>query len=263
MQSMKKQRNNDRSPRKNIGFYISLAICITAVGAAAWTTYAGIEENNSTVQEESVQESQHTEVNDELSGQTYERSEPLPESSTAPKEESRTEEKTKAQTKKTSVIAEGSKAAPVIKEQSSAPEKNSTIISFPVENGRIVKPFSPKNPLRSLTMNDWRTHSGTDISASAGASVRAIMAGKVSRVYDDPLLGKVIEISHTGGYTARYCGISDNPVVKAGSNVRAGDTIGYLGTIPSECKDKPHLHLEIKYDKSFFDPALILKNMKS
>ncbi len=260
MQSMKKQRNHNRSPRMNIGFYISLAICLIAVGAAAWTTFSGIDEYNRSVQEESAGQSQHTEVNDELSGQTYERSEAKPESSAAVKEESSRDESSKAEVKKTAAKTDETKASAVNAEQSGVKSKNSTVISFPVENGKIIKPFSPKNPLRSETMNDWRTHSGTDISGSSGASVRAVMAGKVIRVYNDPMLGNVAEIEHTGGYTARYCGLDDNPVIKKGNIVSSGDTIGYLGAIPSESKDGPHLHLEIRYDKALFDPALIFSN---
>lgn len=247
----------------NIGFYISLAICLIAVVAAVWTTYSGIDEYNRSVQEESVPQSRHTQVNDEVSGELYERSEPQPESSAAIKEESSRTEVSKVRAVKTSEKSEAPKAAAVNAEQSTPLEENSTIVSFPVENGKIIKPFSPKNPLKSLTMNDWRTHGGADISASSGASVKAIMAGKVSKVYSDPMLGNIIEISHTGGYTASYCGLSDTPVVKTGSNVSSGDTIGYIGTVPSECKDEPHLHLEIRFDNALFDPSLIFSSGNS
>ena len=259
MQNMKKQRDQRRSAKKNIGFYISLAICIAAVAGAALTTYGSIEEYNRSADEVSSEQSQEAQVNDEVSGQTYDLSQ-AEESIAASSEPERTEKKKVIVKKKeaSEYTAKSEQTAPVNAEKSDAavPDKKA-LTAKPVEKGEVIKGFSPKDPIKSETMNDWRTHSGVDISAGEGTPVRSIMDGTVKKLYSDPLLGNVIEISHKGGYEARYCGLTDTSVVKAGSNVNAGDTIGYIGKIPSESKDKPHLHLEVTIDGGYIDPTLI------
>ena len=53
MFSMKKEKIARKSPRKNISFYISLALCIAAVAGAAWNTYGSIDEYVETGEESS------------------------------------------------------------------------------------------------------------------------------------------------------------------------------------------------------------------
>lgn len=256
MLSMKNEKNYRRSPKKNIGFYISLAVCLAAVAGAAWTTYGSIEEYDQLAEESTLQQSQNTQVNEEVSGQTYEKSEP--EEISKPEESSKQESLTVRQDSTAKAAAAESSAAvsePSAKE--TAAEESKPLVTEPIDKGEVIKSFSPKNPVKSETMGDWRTHSGVDIAAGEGSPVRAIMDGTVKKLYTDPLLGNVIVIEHTGGYEVYYCGVTDTSIAKEGSTVNAGDTIGYVGTIPSESKDKPHLHIEVKLDGNYMDPTLI------
>ena len=56
--------NQTKNGKKNIGFYIALAVCIATVAAAAWTTYGSIVGQDDT--------SQDVGVDHEISGQAYE-----------------------------------------------------------------------------------------------------------------------------------------------------------------------------------------------
>ncbi len=253
MLDMKNERNYKKSPKKNIGFYISLAVCLVAVAGAALTTYGSIREYNGTSEESSMQESENTKVNEEVSGQKYEKTEE--------EESSKTELSTVS--RESSVSSTVSEQSEQISEDESssvrqtAAEQSSPATAEPVDKGEVIKPFSPKNPLKSDTMGDWRTHGGVDISAGEGTPVRAIMDGTVKDLYTDPLLGNIIEIEHSGGYESLYCGVTDTSIAQKGSPVKAGETIGYVGKIPSEAKDPCHLHLEVKLDGNNMDPTLI------
>ena len=53
MKSNTKEKNNN--PKKNAGFYIALALCITAIGGAAWTTYSSVLDYQTPKEESSAQ----------------------------------------------------------------------------------------------------------------------------------------------------------------------------------------------------------------
>ncbi len=251
MYSMKKEKNYRKSPKMNIGFYISLAVCIVAVAGAAWTTYGSIEEYNDMSQDIEVEQSSTVKVTEEVSGQSYSRPEESSkqESSENKKEVSEVDEESKEES---SVSESQTSTKPVVTEDVSTQNP-----SEPIAKGEIIKGFSPKDPIKSETMNDWRTHNGIDISADDGKPVHAILSGKVTKMYDDPLLGNIIVIESSGGYELSYCGVTNTSIAKEGNVVNAGETIGYIGKIPSEISDESHLHLEAKLDGEYIDPKIL------
>lgn len=262
MKDLKSERDLNKSPKKNAGFYISLAVCIAAIAAAGWTTYRSVSEYTDVTEEVPVKQSSQKDgkkdvkVDTDVSGEKYENSTVIsqPENSDETSNEiSEYSENEKAVFNGN--IAEYSETAAANTEVSA--EISLSKISAPIENGEVIKPFSPKNPIESKTLGDWRTHSGVDISAGEGSPVRAIMAGKVLSIYNDPMLGNVIEIDHSNGYVAYYCGLTDTTIAKEGENIKSGDTIGYIGKIPSESKDGSHLHLEVKLNDDYIDPTII------
>ena len=241
MFSMKKEKYEKRSPKKNIAFYVSLALCIAAVAGAAWNTYGSIEENAEPY-EESSQESSRAktlEAANEVSGEKYEGSAIV----VSVPEESSGEESIKLLTP----------SMPESKE----PSESFAKVYKPVEKGDVIKKYSPKDPIQSLTMKDWRTHNGVDISAGQGTPVHAVLSGRVSSMYYDPMLGNVIVIESNGGYILRYCGVTNTSIAKEGNEVSAGETIGYIGEIPSEIKDESHLHLEAEINGEYADPTIL------
>ena len=111
-------------------------------------------------------------------------------------------------------------------------------------SGTVVKSHSTTVPVFSETLEEWRIHTGLDISCEEGAAVRAASAGEISRVYSDPMLGKCVEISHAGGYKSVYSNLEEGSVkLVVGDAVEAGAEIGKVGySAISEIADEAHLH---------------------
>lgn len=122
--------------------------------------------------------------------------------------------------------------------------------------GEITKGHSLEMPVFSNTLNEWRVHTGIDISAEEGSSVYASAKGTVSKVYNDPFLGKTVEITHTGNIVSIYSNLDNNGItVKVGDKVNSGDKIGVVGdTSLSELADEAHLHFAIKVDGVSVNP---------
>ncbi len=117
----------------------------------------------------------------------------------------------------------------------------------------VLKAYSNGQPTYSLTMGDWRTHDGTDFVGELGQNVKALADGKVTAVTESPMWGTMITIDHGMDVISRYYGV--NATVKAGDNVKVGESIGTLIAIPCEELDTPHLHLEMSIDGEMVDPV--------
>lgn len=119
---------------------------------------------------------------------------------------------------------------------------------FPV-NGEITKKYSVDALMFSQTLNDYRVHSGIDISTEPGCSVHAYTDGIILDVYDDPMMGKTVSIIHEGDLVSYYMNL-DSAIpedIKKGAFVKAGDVIGVSGsTALVEIGDEPHVHFELK-----------------
>lgn len=117
----------------------------------------------------------------------------------------------------------------------------------------VQKEFSADGPLYCKTMRDWRLHLGADFAGEEGQSVKSVTRGTVITVKNDPLWGGVVEIDHGVGVITRYCGVK--ATVKVGDKVDMGQVIGNLQTIPCECAQSAHLHLEMIVDGTPIDPV--------
>ena len=133
------------------------------------------------------------------------------------------------------------------------PEKK-TFLS-PV-SGNVAKGHSLTVPVFSTTLEEWRVHSGIDISCNDGAEVFAAFDGTVSDVYTDPLLGCTVVIDHGSDVKSIYSNLeNDDTLAKVGENVAAGDMIGTVGdTSLSELAEEPHLHFEVSVGNVKADP---------
>lgn len=135
--------------------------------------------------------------------------------------------------------------------------KASITFSKPL-SGNITKEFSLSTPQYNQTLDDWRVHTGTDISAKEGEEVLSVGDGVVKKVYVDRSWGYVIEVDH-GDFLGRYCGISQDGAVSINEKVKKGSVIGVLTSIPCESADGIHLHFEIEKDGNLVNPTEILK----
>lgn len=124
---------------------------------------------------------------------------------------------------------------------------------------KIVKDYSGSVAVKSKTMNDWRVHSGIDFEAKEGQKIKAVQSGAVLAVYNSSLWGTIVEIDHGAGIVARYCGLGEDLQVSANDVVEAGQTIGFISSIPVEAADGTHLHLEVTKDGAIMDPLSLFE----
>lgn len=117
----------------------------------------------------------------------------------------------------------------------------------------VQKAFSADGPVYDKTMQDWRLHPGVDFAGEEGQAVKAVTRGKIVAVKNDLLWGGVVEIDHGVGVVTRYCGVKAD--VRVGDTVETGEAIGKLQTIPCECAQSAHLHLEMLVDGTPIDPV--------
>ncbi len=146
--------------------------------------------------------------------------------------------------------------------QTDVPEEDAEKVSAPTDfyfpvNGYIAKDYNMSTTVFSLTMNDYRTHSGIDISAEEGAQVSAFADGVISNRYTDPFMGVVLEITHGGGYVSRYMNLSEEYPTDAevGCTVYGGQTVACVGdTAALEAAEESHLHFEVEKDGEVINP---------
>lgn len=123
--------------------------------------------------------------------------------------------------------------------------------------GTVSKDFEIDVPVYSMTMNDYRAHTGVDISAPLGSEVVAASSGTVCRVWDDPLMGKCITVDHGDNIYTTYMNLAnelDSQTV-VGNKVSMGQTLGAVGeSAIIEISEEPHLHLEMMVDGAYVDP---------
>lgn len=132
-------------------------------------------------------------------------------------------------------------------------------------NGSVSKGFTEDIAVYSLTMNDYRVHSGIDIDAPVGTNVCACAAGTVERVWDDPFSGTSILIDHGGNMKSLYANLSPELPrgVEAGMTVNAGDVIGGVGeTMIIEMADSSHLHFAMQEGGVYVDPLSYITNYR-
>ena len=64
-------------------------------------------------------------------------------------------------------------------------------------------------------------------------------------------------IEDSAGHLWRVCGTAD-PTVQTGDEVSVGQTLGRAGSIPNECAEETHIHLEVLQGEQYLDPAKLL-----
>jgi murein DD-endopeptidase MepM/ murein hydrolase activator NlpD len=126
-------------------------------------------------------------------------------------------------------------------------------------SGEVIGEYAVECLSYNQTTRDWRTHDGVDFAAAAGTTVCAAADGEVYSVYEDETMGFTVVIVHDGGYTTRYCSLSEEVAVRPGDRVTAGQTIGYVGaTALLESVLGEHLHFAVSCSGESQDPLAFL-----
>lgn len=141
----------------------------------------------------------------------------------------------------------------------SNPTVNDTVpeLSLPVSAGTLTKRHSVDTQVFSPTMNDYRVHLGVDISTEASAPVCAVADGTVAQLWEDPMMGWCVALTHTGDAVSVYKNLAPEFAegIAAGSEVKAGQLLGHVGdTAMMEIAEEPHLHLELTVGGLQVDP---------
>lgn len=124
----------------------------------------------------------------------------------------------------------------------------------PINNAKVTSSFSTrrKHPVLGFT----RAHKGVDFRAATGTPIPAAGAGRVvARGYNRGH-GNYIKIRHNGSYETLYAHMSKFVKnVKVGTNVRQGQTVGYVGS--TGLSTGPHLHYEIIKNGKHVNPMTV------
>lgn len=266
---MSGKRFSNEKAKKN-GFYAALAICLMAVGVAAWSTYDAVggymEENGTISQAAAGTVSKAPSVSSKV--ENTEDGEALKRNETQSAVSERAEE-TAGSTVASEVPVEST--LPESSEEASAEQAPANtgvlyeiteVMALPVNAGKIINAYSCGAPVYSVTMRDWRIHNGIDIQAAVGEEVKACGNGQVQEIFTDSMLGNVAAVEH-GEYVFYYCGLGENMEVEAGDIVSAGQTIGVISVVPAEAAEEPHLHLEVKRDGVYLNPEEIMQKVEN
>lgn len=124
----------------------------------------------------------------------------------------------------------------------------------PVDGARITSGFGNRvHPVLGYT----KMHKGVDFAATVGTPILAAGDGVVERAGRFGAYGNYVRIKHTNGYATAYAHLSKFGPVKAGSRVKQGTIIGYVGATGRTTG--PHLHFEVLKNGVQINPKL-LKN---
>ena len=108
--------------------------------------------------------------------------------------------------------------------------------------GAIIKPCSLKELAYSRA-------------AEKGEIVKSAGEGKVTDITTDSLYGTTVVINQNDGMMVYYRGLNKDTAVRQGENIAEGAAIGTVGEIPCEAADGTHLHIEVRSDNKYLDPA--------
>ncbi len=133
---------------------------------------------------------------------------------------------------------------------------------LPVE-GSVAKEYEIDVPVYSLTMSDYRAHTGVDLSADMGSEVLSASGGVICRIWTDPLMGKSLTIDHGEEIYSTYKNLADELAdgIEVGVGVGVGQVIGYVGeSALIEIAEEPHVHFEMQANGKYVDPLTFISS---
>ncbi|MEO1066991.1 MAG: M23 family metallopeptidase [Pseudomonadota bacterium] len=142
------------------------------------------------------------------------------------------------------------------------------VVDYYDENGRSAKKFLMRQPVpraRFVSGFGWRRHpilrtnrlhKGVDWAAKRGTPIFAAGNGVIEDAKWFSGYGRWIKVRHANGYKTAYAHLSRFAKgIKAGTRVRQGQVIGYVGS--TGLSTGPHLHYEVIVNGRHVDPMRI------
>ena len=124
------------------------------------------------------------------------------------------------------------------------------LLRKPMAGGAFRSGFGMR---RHPILKTSKMHTGVDWAASRGTPIYAAGNATVSRAGWQGGFGRAVQLRLENGYEALYAHMSKIAAgIKAGSSVRQGDVIGYVGT--SGLSTGNHLHYELSVNGRRVDP---------
>lgn len=117
-------------------------------------------------------------------------------------------------------------------------------VNFFDQDGNSLKKAFLRDPLKYTRISSrynlkrfhpvqkrYKAHLGTDYAAPSGTEIRSVGEGTVLEAKYTSANGNYVKIKHNGTYTTQYLHMSKiGKGVKAGSRIRQGQVIGYVGS---------------------------------
>lgn len=262
------------------GFYIVLALCIVAIGGSGYYLYRMISLSDQlTTQSVSAQASVPADTTEEKKTDTAQAVEDAVKAAAEQAAAAQEKAKEKAQAAAQKQEEDPTKQAQGDQDLTAEPSKESkqqtdttktkttqshtgtpaASWSWPVE-GKVVATFSTDKLSYNEALEDWRAHTGIDISAQVGDIVASACDGTVISVKENVMLGQTVTIQTPDELKVTYGNLANQVPVQAGDTVKAGQTIGNVGkTAAGESHDKAWIHLAVEKDGKAVDPTGYLK----
>lgn len=222
------------------GFYIVLFLCVAAIGISGYYLFSGLLPQSSSSTQPSASVSGQAQVQEKDQNKDQSKETPTTPKDTVPSPEP---------------AAKGNNGeASKTPDQTTAAAPAPAGYVWPVQ-GTVSRDFSLEVFAYDATMGDWRTHDGLDIAADLGSPVCSCAAGTVSSVEANDMIGTTITIDHGNGMESVYANLAEKVKVEQGSQVKAGQEIGAVGTTAiAESADPSHLHFALREYGVTIDP---------
>lgn len=159
---------------KSKGFYVALAVCLLAVGAATWVALDSLKPSIGSA---------------DATGSTYSSPNTAAADASAAAKPNDTSSSAAASRSSTTASHTGTASAePQPSSDGTTVKANTTATYFVLPlTGDIIKNFSATELQYSDTYKDWRLHTAVDIQGDLGAKVKACGEGRVVGVTADPM----------------------------------------------------------------------------
>lgn len=233
---MLKDKNKSR---KNGGFYIALCGCAVVV---ALVSYVG----NMMKANKELPEPENIALNDidKYDFESYE-------------EESSLKDSKEVSEPEIIVVEPEPEVIEPVEETAAKEEVDEFLPALPV-SGKVTAEFSGDNLVHYERLDDWRTHSGVDISANVGDDVYICESGVVEKIYSNNMGGCIL-VDHKNGYKSLYANLGEIDLVKEGDELVSGETIGRVGeTAVGDITAQPHVHFELYHEGKAVNPLDII-----